>query len=302
LARFRCETTYNILLTEKEESIDIVAISRVMFTSRNHRFKCEMSERYIIPSVDRALRVLTTLEHERRGMALAELGKLTGIPKSSLFRILVTLQHHRCVIWNEEDKAYQLGSRLSELGNSFLEQYDLYQSAGRYMKALADQCQETVFLGKLEEGQVIYLRRMDSPRSATVVKKLGQRVPAHCTATGVAILAFLPEKEVDAILDSHGMVAFNPATITDRTALKRRLGVVRREGFAVVDGEYNEEVICVSAPIFDHTRRPKASLTAAMLAGRLDRSEQVQAVSVMVKEAAARFSADLGYVSRNGTR
>jgi DNA-binding IclR family transcriptional regulator len=256
-----------------------------------------MDERYIIPSLDRAIRVLATLSGERRGMALAELGRVTGIPKSSLFRILVTLQYHRCVFWNEAERTYELGSRLSELGSSYLEQYDLYDAAARFMKALAEKSQETVFLGKLEDGEVIYMRRMESPRSATVVKKLGQRVPAHCTATGVAMLAFLPDSEVDAILDSHGMVAFNAATITDRAAFKRRLATVRRQGFAVVDGEYNEEVICISAPVFDRTRRPRASLTVAMLAGRLDRSEQVNVASALVREAAGEFSRDLGYSS-----
>jgi DNA-binding IclR family transcriptional regulator len=241
------------------------------------------------------MQVLTMLSVERRGMALAELGRATGIPKSSLFRILVTLQHHRCVSWNEAERKYELGPRLSELGSSYLEQYDLYDAAARFMKEVAEKSQETVFLGKLEDGEVIYMRRMESPRSATVVKKLGQRVPAHCTATGVAMLAFLPESEVDAILDSHGMEAYNAATVTDRAAFKRRLAKVRRQGFAVVDGEYNEEVICISAPVFDQTRRPRASLTVAMLAGRLDRSEQINVASSLVRDAAAEFSRDLGY-------
>jgi IclR family transcriptional regulator, KDG regulon repressor len=263
--------------------------------STKHCFIPEMSDRYIIPSLDRAFQVLTTLAEERRGMPLAELGRVSGIPKSSLFRILVTLQHNRCVVWNQEEKAYQLGSRLSELGNSFLEQYDLYDASGRHMKALAEACKETVFLGRLEEGQVIYVRRMYSPHSATVVKKLGQRFPVHRTATGVALLAYLPEREVDDILARQAVNNGKPLSEAERVALKRSFVKVRDQQFAVVGGEHDDEVTCVSSPIFDHSKRPRASLTAAMVARSRNRAERVDAVSVMVREAAQSFSKELGF-------
>lgn len=255
-----------------------------------------MNERYVIPSLERAFNVLTMLADQHRGLSLADLGRQSGIPKSTLFRILVTLQRHRFVLWNDDQRTYQLGSRLSELGTSFLEQNDVYHTAARYMKRLADASDETVFLGKIEDGEVLYLRRMESPRSVTVVKKLGQRVPAHCTATGVAVLAFLTEKEVHAILDAHGMRSFNETTITDRTSFLRRLEGVRRRGYAIVDGEYNKELLCVSAPVFDFTGRPVASLTVAMLAGRGVSEERLSAVSEMVCDSAIAFSHDLGYV------
>ena len=254
-----------------------------------------MSERYVIPSLDRAIQVLALLADRHQGLSLADLGRTSGIPKSTLFRILVTMQRHRFVLWNDDLRAYQLGSRLSELGTSFLEQNDVYHAAARYMKGLADASGETVFLGKLEEGKVLYLRRMESPRSVTVVKKLGQRVPAHCTATGVAMLAFLTEKEVLSILDAHGMSSFNETTITDRTSFLKRLADVRRRGYAIVDGEYNKELLCVSAPVFDFTRRPVASLTVAMLAGRGISDKRLDSVAEMVCDSALGFSHDLGH-------
>lgn len=229
-------------------------------------------------------------------MTLADLGRSTGFPKSTLFRILVTLQHHRCVLLAEDGRTYQLGSRLTELGTSFLEQHDLYEAAAKYMKRLVDECQETIFLGKLEEGKVVYLRRMESPKSIAVVKKLGQRVPAHCTATGVAMLAFLKDREVEAILDAHGMASYNAATITDRSAFWRRLAQVREQGFAIVDGEYESDLLCVSAPVFDHTRRPLASLTVAMLRARGDTMDRVDAVASEVSRVATEFSNALGYI------
>jgi len=258
-----------------------------------------MNERYIIPSLDRAFRVLELLEREPNGMSLAELKRRSGIPKSTLFRILVTLLKHHGVVLNEEAQTYRLGSRLWELGTSFLQQSDLYHASSRHMKRLAEASGETVFMGTLEEGEVIYLRRMESPRSITVVRKLQQRVPAHCTATGVAMLAFLPPAEVDAILEAHGLTSFTKNTVTDMAAFRQHLTRVRSEGVAIIDGEYNAELLCISAPVFDHTHRPRASLTIAMLSAQMTNTDRLETLAALVREGAQAFSRDMGYARSN---
>lgn len=256
-----------------------------------------MNERYVIPSLDRAISVLDLLSGEPRGLTLAEMGRLSAIPKSTLFRILVTLQNRHCVTWHEKERVYRLGSRLWELGNRFLDQSDLYPVASRHMEILAERCGETVFLGTLEDGEIIYLRRVESPKSITIVKNLGQRVPAHCTATGMAVLAFLPEAEVDAIWDEHGLQVYNEATVIDRATLKHRLAQIRRDGYAVVDGEYNRELLCISAPIFDHTHFPRASLTVAMLSSQSN-AERVRRVARTIQEVVQEVSRSMGYIGR----
>jgi DNA-binding IclR family transcriptional regulator len=162
------------------------------------------------------------------------------------------------------------------------------------MQALADQCGETVFLSKLEDGEVVYLRRMESPKSVTVVKKLQSRVPAHCTATGIALMAWMPAEEVGSILDKHGMEAFNEATVTDRRVLEERLAEARRREYAVVDGEYNRELLCVAAPVLDHLQRPCAALTVAMLSSQVSDYEQVERVGGAVRSAARAVSQEMG--------
>jgi len=255
-----------------------------------------MNERYVIPSIARAFQVLDQLAQEPSGQSLAELGRRTRIPKSTLFRILVTLEKQHCVIWNEDERSYRLGSRLWEFGTSFLEHSDLYHASSRFMKLLAEKSRETVFLGGLEDGEVIYLRRMESPKSVTVVRKLKQRVPAHATATGVAILAFMPRAEVETILDRHGMASYSDVTMTDREKFMERLAVVRRDGYAIVDGEYNRELLCISAPVFDHRRRPSASLTVAMLSSQANADRaRILSVAELVREEAQAFSRQMGY-------
>ena len=252
-----------------------------------------MKERYVIPSLERAFQVLDLLAAEPKGITLADLVRQSDIPKSTLFRILLTLKKHHAVVLDEG--RYRLGSRLWELGLRFLDQSDLYQASSRYMKALAEQSGETVFMGTLEDGEVIYLRRMESPKSITVVKKLQQRVPAHCTATGVAMLAYLPQAEQETILQDHGLTAYTDATVTDPDAFRERLIQVRRDGVAIVNGEYNRELLCVSAPIFDHSRRPCASLTVAMIASQVVDQSRIDTIADLVRQGARDFSREMGY-------
>lgn len=253
-----------------------------------------MNDRYVIPSLDRALQVLGILAEEHRGLTLAELARTTDIPKSTLFRILVTLQKHHCVVADPDGGAFRLGSYLWKLGNSFADQTDLFRASTAQMQTLADQCGETVFLSKLEDGEVVYLRRMESPKSITVVRKLQSRVPAHCTATGVALMAWMSKGEVDAIIAKHGLEAINEATITDRSALEERLAEARRREYAVVDGEYNRELLCVAAPVLDHLQRPCAALTVAMLSSQVNDVEQVERVGAAVRSAARAVSQEMG--------
>ncbi len=262
-----------------------------------------MSERYVIPSVDRSIEVLEVLSSHHGSLSLAELGRMTGIPKSSLFRILVTLRKHRCVVADEKERTFRLGSRLWELGSNYLDQFEIYHAAFETMRLLAEETGETVFLGQLEGGEVVYTRRVESPKSITVVKKLGQRAPVHVTATGIAMIAQLPERELQRVLDLYTAseqngTASNSECISlevDREVLRSRVSEVRRKGFAVVDGEHNRELLCISAPILDHSRMPQAALTVATLSSQRPSPERIEAIGQQVRARASSLSRASGF-------
>lgn len=254
-----------------------------------------MNSRYTVTAIDRALRVLERLARSQEGVSLSTLAEETDIPKSTLFRIMSTLEERGCVVRDERQKTYRLGLKLWELGNAFLNQSDLLETAERHMERLADVCEESIFLGMLDEGEVIYVRRVESPKSAVVVRKLGQRAPVHCTATGLAMLSFLPPDEADRILDDRELQAFTPETTLDRAALDRKIDEIRRTRVAVVDGEYNPSLLCVSSPVLDAEGHPVASLTAALLSAHT-RDEALEAMKAQIKETAQDLSTECGYL------
>ena len=252
------------------------------------------SPSYVIPSVDRAFEILDCLADIPDGLGLADLARATGIPKSTAFRILATLEPRGLVLLDAATRTYRLGPHLWLYGHRFVERLDLYQAAREAMQKLAEAAGETVFLGNLEGSEVIYLHRIESPRSVAIVKKLGERAPAYCTATGTAILAFLPTAERDAILGEAPLSAHTDVTIVDPAVLRARLAETRAQGYVIVNGEYNRELMCISAPVFDHTGRCRASLTVAMPAAHRASDARQHQVGALVRAAAHCLSERLG--------
>ncbi|GIV62442.1 MAG: hypothetical protein KatS3mg044_1308 [Rhodothermaceae bacterium] len=99
---------------------------------------------------------------------------------------------------------------------------------------------------------------------------------------------------MEEILDRHGMEAYNEATLTDRDLFMHRLEEVRRRQYAVVDGEYNRELLCVSAPVWDHSQRPCAALTVAILSSQVTDESRVARVGEAVRRTARQLSRELG--------
>ena len=257
-----------------------------------------MGQRYIIPSLDRAVHVLSLLAEEDKGLKLADLERRSGIPKSTLFRILTTLQHRNCVQWSENDRCYRLGYYLWVLGRGYIDHLEPYRVAERHMNSLCAATGETVFMACLEANVVVYLRRVDGTKAVAMMRNLGQSTPIYCTASGRAIVAFLPTEEADRILDTQDYVAHNEKTVTDREAIESILDQVRRLGYAIVDAEYNKDLLCISAPVFDHENHPCAALTLAMLSSQRSQTELIQTYAALVKENARAFSRDLGCLER----
>lgn len=253
-----------------------------------------MSNDYTVTAVDRAFDVLECLARSDDQMSLVDLAQETGIPKSTLFRIMSTLQDRKCVTRDEERKTYRLGLRLMELGHAFREKSNLLDAAESHMETLAEACEESVFLGMLDENEIIYVRRKESPKSAVFVRKLGKRAPAYCTATGLAMLAFRPQEEVERILEASALQAHSANTTTRPDALRQKLEEIRQSHVAVVDGEYNSALLCVSAPVFDEEGTSVASLTVALLSAQVT-DERIETMKEQVRVTAQNLSKERGY-------
>ena len=253
-----------------------------------------MTDKYIVPAIDRSIDVLNCLASSKNGITLHELSIKTEIPKSSLFRILYTLEKKRFVEQDLERKKFILGFKLWELGNLKIENTELASIAVKHMRELASEVCENVFLGVLDNQDIIYIQRVDCPSRIKAITKLGRRAPAYCTATGQAILANLDEFKLNEVLNHVEYKKFSSNTITSSDKLLKKLKQVRDNGFAIANGEFNSELLCVSVPLLDYSRQVIASLTVDMLATKRN-TDRLQSVVKHLKNYGEIISNELGY-------
>lgn len=252
-----------------------------------------MPNDYIVKPVYKALQVLQCLGEERREMALSELCYRLGMPKTTTFRYLQTLCACGFVTHDPDTDLYRIGLRVWALGQLARVPVDLREAALPFMRTLRDRFNETVNLGVLEGREVIYLDMVESRRSLRMQAQLGGRDPLYSTALGKAMLAFLPEERLGEHL---------PARLTPRTAmshsslaaLRADLQRTRARGYGLDDGENEEGVRCVGAPIFGQDGQVVGAVSLSAPAARMsDRSLPDAAASVI--QTAEAISRRLGH-------
>lgn len=253
-----------------------------------------MKDRYLINSILRACRVLKCLAHDKDRFKVSELANQLNLDRSTTYRILLSLEKCGLVEKNLKTGEYCLGVGVFEVGSAYLRRIDLVEVAKPIMADLALKVQETVHLAVLSETEILYLDKVDSPRSVGVISKIGQRGPVHCTALGKVLLASLRPEERLRIMDQIRFQAFTPRTITSKRKLAEELNRVKKEGYAVDFREIEEDVECVAAPIWDHLGNVVAALSVSGPQKKINTPKEKDFIHQVMK-AAALISHKMGY-------
>jgi len=249
---------------------------------------------YPIKVLDKCLSILETLLRNNSPMSVTEISESLGIYPSTVHRMLDTLKYWGYVEQDPDTQKYQLGLKVMELGMAKLHQMDLVKESSPYLKELVNQCNETVHLGVLEEGEVLYLAKEESSQTIRMVSYVGKRAPVHCTALGKVLLAYLPEEERRKILDKRGLPRLTEKTITEEKELEKELCRVKEEGFALDRGEHERDVYCIAAPIRNYQRKVIAALSISGPAFRIDVNKQNNLKEALIQKS-KKISGRLGY-------
>lgn len=262
-----------------------------------------MALNYTVPAVYRAVQVLELLSSSPQGMSLAQLAKETRVPKSTMFRILHTLQEHSIVIEDAERKIFTLGMKLLDWGNAALSKIDLKTIAHSYLVNLAHETRESFYLAILDHDEVILIDHVDTPEVWKMVTRLGHRSPVHCTATGLILIAALSDEALEHLTERHGLKRFTPKTITSLSKLKKRLDDVRRLGYAVADAEYKPDLCAVAVPLWDHSGKVTASLMTAIPSDRVNKNKNlIGDLVAILKRDAGIISKRIGYNGQQNSK
>jgi len=252
------------------------------------------SPKYPIKVLDKSLSVLELLLQKDSAMNMTELSEKLELYPSTIHRILDTLKYRGYVEQDPHTQKYQLGLKALELGMAKLHQMDLVREATPYLKELVNQCNETVHLGVLEEGEVLYLAKEESSQTIRMISYVGKRAPLHCTALGKVLLAYLPAEERKKILGKRELPRLTENTITDKRELEKELDKVREQGFALDREENEKDVRCVAAPIRNYQGEVIAAVSVSSPIFRIDKNAQNDLKEALI-ETSKNISKRLGY-------
>lgn len=214
-------------------------------------------------SVKRAIAILKAFSLEKPERGVGELSRQMGLHKSTVSRLMATLEEGGLLARDPETQRYRLGLDLIGLAAQVLNYTDVREIARPLLRQLASDCQESVNLVVLDGGQVMNLDQFVAPaRQVKNIGRVGRRMWAHCTAAGKVLLAHLPPEELDLALTGE-LESFTSRTITDPAHLRRELSQIRAQGYAIVQEELEEGLNAAAAPIYDHTAKVAAAISVA---------------------------------------
>jgi IclR family KDG regulon transcriptional repressor len=252
-----------------------------------------VSDSYIVKPVAKALQTLIVLGEAEQDLSLAEICARVDIPKTTVFRYLQTLVESGFVNYNPSTDKYSLGLKLWSLGQVAWSRTRLHELAREHMQRLREEFDETVNLGVLDGREVVYLGMAESHRALRMHAQLGGRDPVYSTSLGRAILAFLPETEWPRHLPAR-LAPKTSRTVTTIGSLRTLLVETRQRGYALDDGENEENARCIGAPILNEQRCPIAAISVSAPASRLP-VERIPEVAQVVVATARRISMIAGY-------
>jgi DNA-binding IclR family transcriptional regulator len=247
----------------------------------------------MIQSVDRAARILHELGAGTPSLGVTELGERLGLAKPTVHGLLRTLERSRLVAQDVATGKYSLGPAVLRLGNAYLAGSELRARAMLRAGALARQVDEAVWVAVLADDAVMVVHHEFRPDDAVQILEVGATIPWHACALGQAMVAFLPEGEVDAML-ARPLRALTGRTRITPEAVRKVLGTVRDKGFAVENQEATVGDGGIAAPVFDHSGRTVGSLGVVGPAERLLHRQTKAALARAVVETARAVSRDLG--------
>ena len=238
---------------------------------------------YPIKVINKTFSILEILLQHGSAMNMTEISEKLGLYPSTIHRILDALKYWGYVEQDPNTQKYQLGLKLLELGMSRYHQMDLVKEATPYLKELVNQCNETVHLGVLEEGEVLYLAKEESSQTIRMISYVGKRAPLHCTALGKVLLAHLSAEEREKILGEKVLPRLTENTITDKGELKKELSKVKKQGFALDREENEKDVYCIAVPIRNYQGKVIAAISISSPIFRINKDVQNNLKEALLK-------------------
>ena len=245
-----------------------------------------------VPAIDKCFNVLRFLASSKKPLSISYISRKLSLSKSTVFNLVHTLADLR-VLEQRADGKFGFGAQLYILGKAAGSQAELIMTVRPYLEEISKTSNFSAFFGIRSDLRAVIVDKMDAAVELRLSSDVGMRLPLHAGAHGVALLAQLPESELDEILARMTFEKFTPQTHTDKNELKRVVLEVREKGVAVDTGGYIEGIVALAVPL--NVNRPKlqaaiwvVGLTRHTLNGQI--TEMCERLKAVAEQINMRFS------------
>ena len=240
--------------------------------------------------------ILELLSVTQNGLTLPELSRRLGLPKSSTYCLLVTLERRGYLHRNNRTHRYMFGLKLFSLANMALSGIEIRENAANFLQSLMQRSRLTVHMALIEGDEAVLIEKVEPPGLVRLATWVGKRLDLHCSAVGKCLLAYLPEGEFLRLVRDRGLPRNNENTITSIRRLKQQMTQIRQAGYAIEDEEGEIGCRCVGAPVFDHSGNVVAAISVAGTTAQV-RSEDLTYFGQLVRQTASDISEALGFIT-----
>jgi DNA-binding IclR family transcriptional regulator len=251
---------------------------------------------YIAPPVQRAVRLIRHVAEGNPVLNMSETAKLLKINRTTLLRLLHTLEAEGFVERRPDGAGYQMGLSFLELGARVLFSQDLVQVAMPVLTRLAEELQLSAHLGVLDGSDVLYLvrRTPDTPLASNI--RVGSRLPAHATTMGRMILAFMPSVEVGRLYAGKQLARFSDHTATTLQALRDRVAADRIAGIAWSEAHFERGIGSAAVAVFDFAAAPLGAINVSGPVGAFAGEARRATIGKALRAAGVEISRRLGWL------
>lgn len=257
----------------------------------------ERKNKFFVQSLHRTFEIIDIIsEAEGKGVNVTEISKKIKLPISTVYRLLQNLIEGGYV--EEIDGCnYILGLKFLELGVKVQKNIDIRNVARDFLEKLNEETKETIYVAKFDPKQlnIIYIEKIQSKRNITLTAGIGSRNYVHSTANGKCLLSGFSDEKIIEILKKTGMPSLTDYTIVDAEQYLEEIRKVRQDGYAIDDRENENDVRCISSPIFDHENKVTAAVSISGVINNMDLELMHTKYRDLIIETARSISEKLGY-------
>lgn len=255
----------------------------------------EDAERYLVPGLQRGLEVLRCFRRDRTHISATELARDLKIPRSTVFRLVTTLEYLGFLARSRDGRFYKLGPAILTLGFEYLASQEITELARPLLEQLRDRTGLPTHMVVRDGREVVFVLKITAPGGLVGSVSLGTRLPAHATVLGRVFLAHMDEAALGRLYPDGALERFSPQTPGSLDALRRILAQDRERGYAVSENFFETGVSAIAAPVFDESGAVVAAINAIARDGAASREQLTERVAPAVVATAGELSRRLGH-------